>query len=107
MKTSEIHVGAMYSNPTEKYGGVRVVDALIQRVNGVVAVRWTSAAKSSGHDAGVSTLQTFAKWARSQEAMSEAQIAAHSLRAQQHALAEAKYGAKVRAFLASSNPSVR
>lgn len=103
MKAGEIRVGAMYSNPTEKYGGLRVVDAFIKRVDGTIAVRWSSAVKSPGHDTGVSTLQTFARWARSPEKMSDEQIASHAIRAQQHAVNEAKYGAQVRALLAASN----
>ncbi|WP_139223002.1 hypothetical protein [Paracidovorax wautersii] len=91
----------MYSNQTEKYSGVRVVDAFTVRADGTVAVSWVSAAKTSGHDSGVSTLQTFAKWARRQEMMSEQQIAAHSVRAQQHAECEKKYGAQVRAFVSA------
>jgi hypothetical protein len=93
----------MYSNPTAKYGGVRVVDAFIKRLDGTTAVRWTNALKSSGHDSGVSTLETFARWARSQESMNEQQISAHGIRAQRHAADEAKYGAQVRNFLITTS----
>jgi hypothetical protein len=103
VKASDIRIGCIYSNPTEKYGGLRIVDVFIKRLDGTTAVRWTSALKSSGHDSGVSTLQTFARWARSQEPMSEQQISAHRIRARQHAVDEAKYGREVRNFLIATS----
>jgi hypothetical protein len=33
MTHSDIVVGGNYSNPTEKYGGVRIVDAIFKRTN--------------------------------------------------------------------------
>lgn len=101
MKPHDIRVGAMYANQTEKNGGLRIVDALIKRLDGTDAVRWTSALKSTGHDSGVSTLRTFAKWARTREVMSDEQVASHSVRAKNHSLDEQKYGAQIRQFLAS------
>eukprot|EP00456_Euglypha_rotunda_P060211 TRINITY_DN503_c0_g2_i4.p3 TRINITY_DN503_c0_g2~~TRINITY_DN503_c0_g2_i4.p3 ORF type:complete len:112 (-),score=11.66 TRINITY_DN503_c0_g2_i4:273-608(-) len=102
MKTSDIVAGAKYSNPTEKYGGVRVVDSIFRRRNGQVALSWTNAEsrrKSSGHTHGVSTLATFARWARARELMSEQESQAHARRAAQHDKHMGQYGAAVHALL--------
>jgi hypothetical protein len=103
MKPEDIKVGCKYSNPTEKYGGTRVVDRFVTRLDGTVAVCWKSAEKTSGHDSGVAKLKTFANWARRTETMSTDDLAAHNRRATAHATADAKYGQEVREFLLNSD----
>lgn len=102
MKLNDIVVGRKYTNPTEKYGGSRVVDAIFSRRNGQIAVVWVNALSrqaSQGHSHGVSTLATFARWARSSEEMSNDEFEAHQCRAAQRTADIARHGPAVDAFL--------
>lgn len=98
-----IRVGAKYSSPTAKYGGARVVDAVILRRNGQEAVAWTRAA-GAGHRHGVSLLDTFARWARAEEPMTEKEQAAHQRRAQWHAENSSQYGPLAAHLLDTKTP---
>lgn len=107
MNPAEIVVGMKYSNPTEKYGGVRIVDAIISRSSGQRAVRWTNALPrqtSSGHAQGVSTLSTFAKWARVAEQMTASEQDAHARRAAAHQDATERYGEWASKIVAARQP---
>lgn len=102
MKTNDIVVGGKYSNPTAKYGGVRIVDAAFCRRNGQEAVSWTNAfpqSASQGHSHGVSTLATFARWARSREEITNIELDAHRKRVELRALDVGRHGPAVDAFL--------
>lgn len=102
MEQSAIRVGAKYSNPTSRYGGVRVVDAIVLRSNGNQAVVWTRSGAGEGHDSGVSLLATFARWARAEEAMTSQDLREHERRASAHAQARAALGPVVAQFMASA-----
>lgn len=102
MKISDIVVGAKYSNSTAKYGGTRIVDAIFRRSNGQEALSLTNAQSkqtSSGHAHGVSTLTTFARWARAREQMNEQDVQAHARRSAQRDETIAQYGTSVNALL--------
>jgi hypothetical protein len=92
MKEIEIIVGSKYSNPSIKYGEARVVDVIFRRSNGDVAVTWSKPKKKGGQTGGVSTLNTFAKWARFREALTELEEEAHKRRVEAHGVAMKSYG---------------
>lgn len=102
MDHSAIRIGSKYSNPTARYGGVRVVDAIVTRANGRQAVVWCRSGAGTGHEHGVSLLETFAKWARREEAMIADELGRHERRAKAHAEASEKYGNSVAQLLANS-----
>lgn len=106
MKISAIVAGGKFSNNTDKYGGVRIVDVVLERSNGQLAVVWRNAlAKSAGdgHEHGVSLLSTFARWARNREEMTADDVAMHHRCADFHAQNVAKNGALVNSWLERTN----
>lgn len=105
MKPSDIAVGGKYSNPTTKYGGIRIVDAFVTRSSGQVACVWRNGlqkSNSNGHSHGVSALATFARWARAKETMTDAELVLHLRCAEAHAEMYAKYGKEVAQLLSKS-----
>ncbi|WP_454908370.1 hypothetical protein [Variovorax gossypii] len=102
MKFSDIVVGGKYSNATSKSAGVRIVDSIFERVNGERALAWTSAVPRrlrAGHDRGVSTVATFARWAQASQAMTTEETTAYEQRATQWAQIQQQYGTAVRALI--------
>jgi hypothetical protein len=102
MDQSAIRIGAKYSNPTSRYGGVRVVDAIVTRANGLRAVVWCRSGAGTGHTHGVSLLATFARWARQEEAMSADDLTKHELRAKTQAEARVRFGGEVAKMLSTT-----
>ena len=106
MKPGDIVVGGKFSNNTDKYGGVRIVDVILERNKGQVAVVWRNAlakSASDGHEHGVSLLSTFARWARNREEMTADELAKHRRCADFRAQNVAKNGALVNSWLERTN----
>ena len=106
MKPSDIVVGGKFSNNTDKYDGVRIVDVILERSNRQIAVVWRNAlpkSASPGHGDGVSLLTTFARWSRNREEMTAAELVVHRRCAESHAQNVAKNGALVKSWLERTN----